>query len=97
MSGVEGQVLNKQRNIWSRRRESNPHGTKSRQILSLLRLPVPPLRENCIENNMSGEAGKGAVARGSAGGVDAMRMRRHGRLLRDESTFWPKTGRFCFK
>lgn len=31
---------------WSRRRESNPHGAKLRQILSLLRLPVPPLREN---------------------------------------------------
>src|SRR5713226_1125558 len=30
--------------IWSRRRESNPHEAKLRQILSLLRLPVPPLR-----------------------------------------------------
>lgn len=29
---------------WSRRRESNPHEAKLRQILSLLRLPVPPLR-----------------------------------------------------
>src|ERR1700730_11597455 len=28
----------------SRRRESNPHRAKLRQILSLLRLPVPPLR-----------------------------------------------------
>ena len=27
-----------------RRRESNPHRAKLRQILSLLRLPVPPLR-----------------------------------------------------
>src|SRR5277367_2754880 len=43
---------------WSRRRESNPHGTRSRQILSLLRLPVPPLRENSIESNMSRPTGK---------------------------------------
>src|SRR2546423_5470418 len=35
---------------WSRRRESNPHRAKLRQILSLLRLPVPPLRA-CNENS----------------------------------------------
>ncbi len=29
---------------WSRRRESNPHGTKYHWILSPARLPVPPLR-----------------------------------------------------
>jgi Domain of unknown function (DUF4143) len=39
--------------VWSRRRESNPHEAKLRQILSLLRLPVPPLRasnENSTPN-----------------------------------------------
>ena len=35
-------------------------GSDPRQILSLLRLPVPPLRENSIENSMSGVWGKGA-------------------------------------
>ena len=30
---------------WSRRRGSNPHGTKYHWILSPARLPVPPLRE----------------------------------------------------
>src|SRR4051794_32403108 len=39
----------KQGGRWSRRRESNPHGAKLRQILSLLRLPVPPLRA-CLQN-----------------------------------------------
>ena len=43
---------------WSRRRESNPHAREGRQILSLLRLPVPPLRENCYENSMDKELGK---------------------------------------
>jgi hypothetical protein len=33
-------------------------GSDPRQILSLLRLPVPPLRENTIENSMRREAGK---------------------------------------
>src|SRR5216683_2710845 len=31
---------------WSRRRGSNPHGTKYHWILSPARLPVPPLRGN---------------------------------------------------
>ena len=35
-------------------------GSDPRQILSLLRLPVPPLRENSIENSMSEVWGKGA-------------------------------------
>src|SRR5260370_36738851 len=30
---------------WSRRRGSNPHGTKYHWILSPARLPVPPLRD----------------------------------------------------
>src|SRR5215469_15776153 len=33
---------------WSRRRGSNPHGTKYHWILSPARLPVPPLRASCI-------------------------------------------------
>ena len=37
-------------------------GSDPRQILSLLRLPVPPLRENCTENSMSGVWGKGAAS-----------------------------------
>ena len=45
-------VLRFREQIWSRRRESNPHAREGRQILSLLRLPVPPLRENCTENSM---------------------------------------------
>src|SRR5208283_2573981 len=36
-------------------------GSDPRQILSLLRLPVPPLRENYTENSMSGVWGKGAA------------------------------------
>src|SRR6202023_2494607 len=36
-----------------RRRESNPHRAKLRQILSLLRLPVPPLRAK-NQNSTSG-------------------------------------------
>jgi hypothetical protein len=34
-----------QREFWWRWRESNPHRAKLRQILSLLRLPVPPHRQ----------------------------------------------------
>jgi hypothetical protein len=35
-------------------------GSDPRQILSLLRLPVPPLRENLIENSMEECLGKAA-------------------------------------
>src|SRR5262249_43335660 len=41
-SGMEA-YLNKT-SEWSRRRGSNPHGTKYHWILSPARLPVPPLR-----------------------------------------------------
>ena len=34
-------------------------GSDPRQILSLLRLPVPPLREDLYENNMRRGGGKG--------------------------------------
>jgi hypothetical protein len=34
-------------------------------FLSLLRLPVPPLRENCIENSMSGGTGKAGGGKGN--------------------------------
>jgi hypothetical protein len=44
----EDGVEHERRKKWSRRRESNPHGAKLRQILSLLRLPVPPLRA-CLQ------------------------------------------------
>ena len=38
---------------WSRRRGSNPHGTKYHWILSPARLPVPPLRACCNSLNCS--------------------------------------------
>ena len=37
--------------IWSRRRGSNPHGTKYHWILSPARLPVPPLRAFFYQHN----------------------------------------------
>ena len=49
LRGENGEVV---RGNWSRRRESNPHRAKLRQILSLLRLPVPPLRA-CNESSMN--------------------------------------------
>src|SRR4029077_3169440 len=36
---------------WSRRRGSNPHGTKYHWILSPARLPVPPLRAFFYQHN----------------------------------------------
>ena len=38
-------------------------GSDPRQILSLLRLPVPPLREDLFENNMWRGGGKGRLLR----------------------------------
>src|SRR5215475_781626 len=37
---------------WSRRRGSNPHGTKYHWILSPARLPVPPLRACYYQHSM---------------------------------------------
>src|SRR4029077_12921180 len=45
--------------FWSRRRESNPHEAKLRQILSLLRLPVPPLRAATGKSSTLGGAAQG--------------------------------------
>src|SRR5262249_12337314 len=63
---------------WSRRRESNPHGAKPRQILSLLRLPVPPLRA-WSESNMGTEGTQAQERRGerssACGTIDTARRR----------------------
>lgn len=37
------------RDEWCWRRELNPHGTKYHEILSLARLPVPPLQQQDFE------------------------------------------------
>src|SRR5208282_1169186 len=67
----------KREKVYSKRERSGPGGgsrthtgSDPRQILSLLRLPVPPLRENCIENSMRGQAGK-VRGRGSCAGESA--------------------------
>src|SRR5208283_5226359 len=76
-------------------------GSDPRQILSLLRLPVPPLRENYTENSMSGVWGKGArwarrrCARASGAAIPplrgptrqkAARKKQSGRSGRDDNS-----------
>src|SRR6266700_6648297 len=48
---------------WSRRRESNPHGTKYHWILSPARLPVPPLRSR-IQNSTAPLCTQAGLTRG---------------------------------
>ncbi len=67
-------------------------GSDPRQILSLLRLPVPPLRENLYENNMCGRGGKGGAGCGGAREPHSLREESHAVI--PERSLWSEESDF---